>query len=63
MIRIVIAAVSPLIIIYLGTAFACWDVNPGNWSVEARSSTAVFGIIISFFAGLIAFLHGHSDRS
>lgn len=51
--RALACALTPFIFAYLGAAFVMYDLNAGNWTVEARGFAALFGgvgayIIVAF---------------
>lgn len=38
-------------LLYVGVAFAAWDVHPGHWSVDQRGLSAFTFVIALLFTG------------
>ena len=50
----VLAFLASMLLMYLGVAFAAWDLNPGHWSSIDRSGMIIFGLAIGAGAALLA---------
>ncbi len=50
---IVFAALTPILLTYLGVGFVVWDLNPAHWPEVARFVTVLFGGSLSFLGVML----------